>query len=93
MSLGSEYPEKFDEALHRSLAEKIVSRLVPEQLWRWPSKDENALIEDVAYSLDQLSWTDHADKDNEPGRAIIYQYLLDQADSTDVLERFHEMFR
>jgi len=87
MSLGSVHPEKFDAALHASLARKLVDRLLPLHAWRYPGKDQAALEEEIVSALEQLSY---ADSVREIGLKIIYDYLIGEADSHDVLERLFE---
>ena len=89
MSLGSEHPETYDEALHESLARLIV---MSTPIWKWRLKSQEEVEEDVIYSLGQLGAPMKGADDH--GDRLIYDFLVAHHENAhDVLERFFDKLR
>ena len=78
MSLGSDYPEKLDKAMNEAIARHIVGASL--RTWH-TSADEERMIEDIEYALEETS-------------DYIRNFLMDLPGvGSNGLERFHESFR
>jgi len=80
MSLGSEFPEKFDEALESLVVDHAVKAY--HKTWHTETREE--LREKVWHSLSDLRYS------NDPGDNALYRLLTDNVDAGAALNRFHE---